>query len=319
MVALWLAILMVLPTLWLGMRSYGSYRLLRSAYEAGAPATSSIRAWMTLGYVAVTYGTPEQALRERLQVPPGTDSGTSLKVLADKAGLSPPEYVRRAQLAIAELSKSSGVDQNGRSSGWLAAISDQVLTALLVYGYPVLALTLLLGAIGLPLPDGLAMTVVGSLATSGRMDIVWAGIIAVVASVLGDVVGYGIGRVLGREVLERRGRWLGLTALRRIRVEALFERWGALTVFITRTFASYLSSVASLLAGMSHYPLGKYLPITAMGRVAWTIAYLGLGYAIGTDLEAASGFLANLSGFLLSALVLAVFASLAIRVGGKRP
>jgi membrane protein DedA with SNARE-associated domain len=99
------------------------------------------------------------------------------------------------------------------------------------------------------------------------MDIVWAGIIAEVASVLGDVVGYGIGRVLGREVLERRRHWLGLTALRRIRVEALFERW-VRSPFSLHAPSSHLSSVASLLAGMSHYSLGKYLPITAAGRVA---------------------------------------------------
>jgi undecaprenyl-diphosphatase len=180
-------------------------------------------------------------------------------------------------------------------------------------------LTLLLGSIGLPVPDGLAMTVAGALAMGGRMNLGWAGAIALVASVIGDIVGYGVGRLLDREVLEKQGRWLGLTALRRIRVEALFERWGGLTVFITRTFASYLSSVASLLAGLSRYPLGKYVALTVIGRMAWTIAYLGLGYAVGTDLEAASGFLTNLSGLLLCSVFLLASGSVASGHVANRP
>lgn len=306
-----LFILLSLPTLWFGLRTYGSLYLLRSAYEAGAPKTSSIRPWMTLGYITATYGASEGQLRVKLQVPPELASGASLKDLADKAGLSRSEYVKRVQRAFAELGRANGAEMNSRPPGWLDAINDRVLTALLIYGYPALGLTLLLGSIGFPVPDGLAMTVAGALAMGGRINIGWAGAVALVASVLGDIIGYGIGRALDREVLERRGRWLGLTALRRIRVEALFERWGGLTIFITRTFASYLSSVANLLAGLSRYPFGKYLVLTFAGRFAWTSAYLGLGYAVGTDLEAASGFLTNLSAFLLCTVVLLASGSIA--------
>jgi membrane protein DedA with SNARE-associated domain len=123
--------------------------------------------------------------------------------------------------------------------------------------------------------------------------------------VLGDAMAYGIGRVLGQDVLERRARWLGYTTARRARVQALFHQWGALTVFITRTFVSYLSSVASLLAGMSRFGLSKFLAIAVAGRVVWAAAYLDLGYAIGADLEAAAGFLTNLSILLLTLMVLA--------------
>jgi len=80
------------PTLWFGLRTYGSLYLLRSAYEAGAPKTSSIRPWMTLGYVAATYGVSEEQLRAKLQVPPELTSSTSLKNLADKSGLPPSQY-----------------------------------------------------------------------------------------------------------------------------------------------------------------------------------------------------------------------------------
>ena len=164
---------------------------------------------------------------------------------------------------------------------------------------PCLAATLLLGAIGLPLPDGIATAVAGSLAAQGRMDWISASVIVVAASVLGDAVGYGIGRLLGGEILERRGRWFGYTSGRRAQVQALFDQWGLVTVFITRTFVSYLSSVASLLAGAARYQLSKFLAVAVAGRLMWAAAYLGLGYAVGSDLEAAAGFLTNLSFLLL--------------------
>ena len=289
----------VAPTLFFGLRTYGSFRLLRSAYEAGAPMTSSIRAWMTLKYVATTYRAPDAALIEQLGLPSGTAPNTSLKTLADQAGASPSVYTQRVQRAIADLVPNVRSDRTNDNPGWLGTIGDEVLTALLVYGYPALGLTLLFGAIGLPLPDGIATTVAGSLASQGRIDWFWAVTVAVTSSVLGDMVGYSLGRLLSQKFLERHGHWLGYTSARRGRVQTLFDRWGLLTVFITRTFVSYLSSIASLLAGISHYRLPKFLATALIGRLVWTAGYFGLGYVIGADWEAATSFLTNLSVLVL--------------------
>jgi len=267
--------------------------------------TSSIRGWMTLKYVAATYRVPEAALIELLELPPQTDPDTSLKTLADRAGIAPSVFAQRVQRAIAALSPAAPTDRTNDNSGWLGAIGDEVLTALLVYGYPALGFTLLFGAIGLPLPDGVATTVAGSLASQGRIDWFWAVVIIVTASVLGDAIAYGLGRLLNRKFVERHGHWLGFTAARRARAQALFDRWGLLTVFITRTFMSYLSSIASLAAGLSHYRLPKFLATALVGRLVWTAGYFGLGYGIGADWEAATSFLTNLSVLLLLLVLLA--------------
>ncbi len=303
--ALVVCMLALLPTALFGLRTFRSFELLQSAYAAGAAKTSSIRPWMTLTYVAETYRLSESDLVAALALPPDTDPKASLKALADRAGVSPLRYAQRVQRAVAERRVDGSPDRDDPTSGWLGALDDRILTALLVYGYPALGLTLLLGAAGLPLPDGIAATVAGSLAAQGRMSWLWAGMIAVAASVVGDVVGYALGRLLGREVLERYAGWLGFTAARNARVQALFEQWGSLTVFITRTFVSYLSSVANLFAGMSRYGVTRFLVVAAAGRVVWTAAYLGLGYGIGSDWEAATGFLTNLSFLLLALAVLA--------------
>jgi membrane protein DedA with SNARE-associated domain len=259
---------------------------------------------MTLNFVATSYRTSNAALIERLRLAPGTDPNTSLKSLGEQAGVPPSVYAQRVQRAIADIVPDVKSDRTNGNTTWLGTIGDEVLTALLVYGYPVLGLILLLGSIGFPLPDGVATTVAGSLASQGRLDWFWASTIVVTASILGDAVGYGLGRVLSGEFLERYGRWFGYSSARHVRVQSLFDQWGSLTIFITRTFMSYLSSVASLLAGIARYRFPKFLAIALVGRLIWTAAYLGLGYGIGTDWQAATSFMTNLSILVLSLMLL---------------
>ncbi len=266
---------------------------------------------MTLSYVAGAHQIDVSALINALGLAPDTDANATLRAIAEHAGLSPFQYVERVQRAVAALVGNGAANGATESSGWLAQFGDEVLSAMLVYGYPILGLIQLAGAIGVPVPDGVAATVAGSLTAQGRMNWIVAGIIIVVASVLGDVIGYGVGRLLSRNFLDRHGRWLGYSPARGARVERLFARWGLITVFITRTFVSYLSSVASLLAGVSRYPLSEFVAIAVVGRLVWTSAYLGLGYVIGADLEAAAGFLTNVSGFVLCAMALVLSGSIA--------
>ncbi|HXZ94236.1 MAG TPA: DedA family protein [Burkholderiales bacterium] len=294
------------------LRSVHSYRLLRSAYDAGATATSSIRPWMTLDFVAATYHAPQSALLERLALKADTDPRQTLRELAQRERQPMIDYTQRVQRAVAAIVPAARTDDAKRESNGLGKIADEFLAAVLIYGYPALGLTILLGSIGLPVPDGFATTVAGSLAAQGRMDWIWAGAITLVAAVLGDAIAFALGRAFGRGFLERHGRWFGYTPERSIRTRRVFERWGSWTVFVTRTFVSYLSAIVSVLAGAGRYRLSVFLGWTVIGRVVWTAAYLALGYGIGADLQAAAGFLTNLSGLLLSLTVLAASGAIAL-------
>lgn len=313
-VLLALFVAVVFPTVMFGLRAYHSLLVLRSAYELGAPEVSSVRAWMTIRYIAGAYRAPEAALIAQLRLAPGTDPDTELKSLAEREGVPKIEFVQRAQQALVAVAPSLAAPRDGKTTGWLGEIGEEFLAALLLYGYPALGLTLLLGALGLPLPTGVSTVLAGSLAAQARMSWLWAGTVGVAALVLGDIIAYVLGRGLGREFLERRGRWLGYTPARRDRVERLFDRWGVLTVLLSRTLVSHLSSVVSLLAGVSRYRLVEFLMYAVVGRLLWTSAYMGLGYAVGSDLDAAAGFLQNLTGFLVS---LAMFAGLSFAIFGR--
>jgi membrane-associated protein len=294
------------------LRSTWSLQLLRSAYAVGAPGVSSLRPWMTLRYVASTWRVPEPALVERLGLVGTTDPSTDLKTLAARDGISRLDYVQRVQAVVAELAPPRAAQRAAAPAGWLAAFTDRFLAGLLAYGYPVLGLTLLLGAIGVPLPAGLVAAMAGSLVAQGQMSGLGAGALAVTASVLGDLAGYGLGRLASEPFLERWGRWIGYTPARRARVARLIDRYDVPTILLTRTLVSSLSSVVNLLAGMSRRSPVRFVVLAVVGRLLWTSAYLGLGYAVGGDLEAATRFLQNLAG-LLVALALLSGTALALR------
>jgi membrane protein DedA with SNARE-associated domain len=289
-----------LVSVFFGLRSYNSFLLLRSAYEIGRPQLSSLRAWMTLDHVAATYRVPLNELIPRLGLPPDTSRDESLKAIADQRGVSRFEFVRQVQRVLGQ---SAPTPESSQSTGGL---TDRILSALLIYGYPALALTLLLGAIGLPLPIGVAAVLAGSLAALGNLRWQWAGIITVTASFAGDMIAYGIGRAVSDNFLARHGRWIGYSPQRRDSIQALLQRWGGVTVIISRTLTSSLSSVVSIFAGISRYRFSHFLGFALLGRLIWTSAYLGLGYGIGNNIDAASQFLGNLSGLLVALGVLVV-------------
>ncbi len=119
----------------------------------------------------------------------------------------------------------AGLEGNGtaggvtQTSGWLAALSDQLLSGLLVCGYPILGLIQFISAIGVPLPGDGAAALAELLSAQGRMSWTGAGVIVVVGSVLGDIVAYALGFLIDWEFLERHGRWFGYTAARGDRVQ----------------------------------------------------------------------------------------------------
>ena len=300
-----------------GLRTWRSLTLLGSAYEAGVPQASSVRPWMTLRYVAATYRAPGAALRERLGLAPLTPPDTTLKALAARAGVSPPDYARRVQRAIAAVAAAQARPRDDEATNGFFGIGDDFVSAILVYGYPALGLTLLLGALGAPLPSGLSMIVAGSLAAQGQLRWELLATVAVAASVAGDIGGYGIGRVLGGSFLERRGHWLGLTPDRRARVERLLNRWGALGVVLSRSLVSVLSSAVNLVAGAGRYRLGAFVAFGIVGRLAWTSAYLGLGYIGSGGLEPATDVLRSLTGLLVS-IALLVTSGIGLRRSSAR-
>src|ERR1700688_2887312 len=112
-------VLSAISAAWFGVRTYGSFLLLRHAYDIGMPHFSHVRGWMTLRYLSTTYDVPEFLLVTRLGLPLDTPPDASLVSLAKLKGVSPFQYVEGAQQALAEIVGLAPPLEGRKSTGWL--------------------------------------------------------------------------------------------------------------------------------------------------------------------------------------------------------
>ena len=157
-------------------------------------------------------------------------------------------------------------------------------------GYPVLAVLVGVESTGVPVPGETALITAALLASGGRLEIALVIAVASAAAIIGDNIGYLIGRKGGRSLLERPGLLEG----RRRRVleagEPFFERHGPKAVFLGRWVAG-LRIAAAWLAGINRMPWPTFIFWNALGGIAWAtsvgLAAYYLGPVVGKVLELA--------------------------------
>jgi membrane protein DedA with SNARE-associated domain len=136
------------------------------------------------------------------------------------------------------------------------------------YGVAAVMAIVALEALGAPLPGETLLIFAAVLAGRGDMSLPALLISAWVGSVLGDNVGYWIGRKLGRAAVARYGARIGLTAARFAAVEAMFARYGATTVAFAR-FVDVLRQLNGVVAGTLGMAWRRFLLFNALGAALW--------------------------------------------------
>lgn len=142
----------------------------------------------------------------------------------------------------------------------------------LVHHYGLFILFVLIGAesAGVPLPGETALIAAGVLASQGKLDIVAVIAVAATAAIVGDNVGYWIGRLGGRKLLQRWG-WLERHASSVLPwSERFFRRHGGKTIFLARFFA-ILRVTAAWLAGVSKMHWWQFFLWNAAGGICWAL------------------------------------------------
>lgn len=152
------------------------------------------------------------------------------------------------------------------------------------YGYAVVFGGVFLENTGLPVPGETMLLAGGALAHFGRLSLGWVIVTAIAAAVLGDNLGFFIGRRAGRALAERHGWRIGLTRARLALFDAFFARHGPKTVFIAR-FITGLRVFCAFLAGASPLAWPTFLFYNATGAVVWSTAIAVVGYALGHSWE----------------------------------
>jgi len=193
-------------------------------------------------------------------------------------------------------------------------LATALLAWLVVYSYPVVGLTVLVAAVGAPLPSTAVVLAAGGIAADGDPDPLILTAVILAAAVAGDLLSYGMARWGGGAVLDRLGPRVGLTPDRLEPLERRFERWGGLLVVVTRCLFTGLALPTNLVAGAAGYPVRRFLGCATLGEAICASGLMSLGWWYGSNWVALLDYLEDaftaLTGLALAALLAIVLARL---------
>lgn len=163
---------------------------------------------------------------------------------------------------------------------------DQIVSQ---YGYWAVFIIVGLESAGLPLPGEITLVTAAIVAGSGgSLDIVLVIAAAWGGAVIGDNIGYWVGREFGFPLLLRYGRRIGLGERQLKLGQYLFLRHGGKVVFFGRMVA-VLRVLAALLAGINRLPWRHFLWCNIGGGLLWACVYGGGAYLLGKRVKEITG------------------------------
>jgi membrane protein DedA with SNARE-associated domain len=130
---------------------------------------------------------------------------------------------------------------------------------------------------GLLVPSGLATALATVLALGGALELRPLILAALTGGLLGDSMGFWIGRAAGSGVFSERGRLGRLLGPRHREVTSILGRHPFYSVTLARLL-SFVRTLMPMAAGMSRLPYGRFLVYEIPGVVAWACLYVGIGY-----------------------------------------
>ena len=181
-------------------------------------------------------------------------------------------------------------------------MTETALSLIGSWGAVALMAVTFLSCLALPVPSSLMMLAAGAFAATGDLTLAPAAAGAYAGAVLGDQVGYALGR--------RLAHWPRLSAhparaalLERAR--GAMDRWGVWAVFLTRWLFSALGPYVNLVAGGAGMGWRRFTLGSLTGEAVWVGTYVALGYALSDRIAQLADLLGSASGLITSAAVTA--------------
>lgn len=179
-----------------------------------------------------------------------------------------------------------------------------------VAGYWIVAVAVLLERsifVGLIIPGDIVLALGGIYAAREQLALPWVIVVAVLAAVVGESIGYWLGRRYGASLIAR------IPLVRRLgprleAAEAYFARHGGKTVAVGR-FATAVGSFIPFVAGVARMPYRRFMAYDLPAIIVWGGGIAAVGYAFGSNLDRVSR--------LLSRFGLVVLAVVVVFIGGR--
>lgn len=158
--------------------------------------------------------------------------------------------------------------------------SAGVLTGLLLIGGMVFAESGLL--IGFFLPGDTLLFTAGFFAAQGKLPLGWLMLIVIVAAIVGDSVGYTIGRRTGHRIFRKKdGLFFRQEYI--IKAEVFYNDHGGKTIILAR-FIPIIRTFAPLVAGVGKMPYKRFLSFNIIGATIWGGGVILLGHWLGSKI-----------------------------------
>ncbi|HEX2910003.1 MAG TPA: DedA family protein [Chloroflexia bacterium] len=161
-----------------------------------------------------------------------------------------------------------------QSVGWLGVLLMMAIESMMI-----------------PLPSEIIMPLAGWLLihnTAGDaplwLQLVWAGVVGGAGCLLGSVIAYWIGRLGGRPLVIKYGKYVLINTHHLDVSERWMMRWGALASFVSRLLP-VVRTFCSLPLGVAEAPFVAFCVLTFAGSFIWSIALAGIGFALGSQFE----------------------------------
>ncbi|ASS75526.1 alkaline phosphatase [Tumebacillus algifaecis] len=159
-------------------------------------------------------------------------------------------------------------------------IKETVLELVTTYGYLGLFVSLVLGIVGLPIPDEILMTYCGYLVSQGTMNYVATLATAISGSIVGISTSYWLGFRFGLPLVEKYGRRVGINEKRLNIVNRWYNRFGKF-VLVIGYFIPGIRHVTAFTAGMSRMPFASFAVYAYTGGLIWSLTFITLGNLLG--------------------------------------
>ncbi|CAM3360674.1 DedA family protein [Vagococcus fessus] len=159
-------------------------------------------------------------------------------------------------------------------------VSEKFEFYIINYGYITIFLSLILGLVGLPIPDEVLMSIIGYYSNTDKINFAMALCVAVIGTVLGMTLSYFIGRYIGGKALTGLFKWLGIKQSKFDKIERWMDKYGFLTI-IMGFFIPGFRHMTFYFCGMTRYSLKKYLTVGIIAAFIWTLFYLIIGRFVG--------------------------------------
>lgn len=199
----------------------------------------------------------------------------------------------------------------------LPGVLESIAPVLNRYGYVAILGLIGVEGFGVPAPGQIVLVAAGIYAGAGELNLAAVLILGLVAAVVGDNIGYALGRYGGRPLVRRFGRYVFIPGDRLATMERFFARRGNIVVPAAR-FVDGLRQANGIVAGLAQMGWWRFLTYNILGATAWVGVWVLVGYLAADHIAPIYTGVQRYQKYVLTVLAVLVIAAVARLVWRRR-